>query len=56
MRIKDLDIVNACFASESSGKSFRRTKYFKIRKSIGSFKGNIPYSALHAIYCFAINA
>ena len=27
---KDLDIINACFASESSGKSFRQTKYFKV--------------------------
>ena len=43
---KDLDIINACFASESSGKSVRRIKYFKIRKSIISFKGNLPYLSL----------
>ena len=47
---KDFDIINACFASESSGKSVRRTKYFKIGKSISSFKGNLPNSAMQAIF------
>ena len=47
---KDLDIINARFGSKSSSKSFRRTKYFKIRKFISSFKGNLPNSALQAIF------
>ena len=47
---KDLDIINTYFASESSGKSVRRIKYFKIRKSISSFKGNLPNSALQALF------
>ena len=38
------------FASESSGKSVRGIKYFKIRKSVSSFKGNLPHSALQAIF------